>query len=1181
MSQDKELEIQLQFLDEAQEYLDTIEAALLEIASSGVDSQKVNAALRAAHSVKGGAAMMGFHTLSQLAHRLEDSFKVLKVQRNAIAIDGDLERSLLAGADCLRQVIEQHRHFHTPDPGWLNHAVQPIFDYLHQRLGDPVAEDANSLLSPEEGQDILPLLFETEVEGCLQRLESVLTSGSPCLREEVEILAQELGGLGEMLQLTAFTHLCESITQALNAAPDRTIEIADAALQAWRRSQALVLTGNLAAMPSAIEIAGVFENTQTTRTIPVAEFDDFIEPEVAEAFEITDLLDGVVEEITEEQVTEEEFIETGFVEEEFVETGFIETEAVFTDFEAIAATENITNFEMISDSEIISNSEMISNSEIFSETQQFADTNVIPEWKHIIDSEPVPHTELDNELDAELDPELDPALDAELDVELDSELDNNLHFNQSITDVDSIVDSITDAEFVSAPSFAEVAAEVASEVASDLTLDTQVIQTTPSPTTSVQPSIQPPHPRSATEFRILNDPTEAPPIEEVQDNTVRVPVKHLNQMNDLLGELTIERNRLDLHLKRMRSLLQTLSHRVQVLDQSNAQLRVAYDRVETQSNAFPSLQPADSSSLLIYREDPGSAEATDHRFDVLEMDRYNEQHLLSQEVMETIVQIQEVTSDIELGLDDTEQTNRDLHKTAKQLQTSLGHVRMRPLSDIVDRFPKAIRELSLKYNKPVQLKVYGGNTLVDRNILEALNDPLLHLIRNAFDHGIEAPETRRLRGKTELGTIEIRAFHRGNRTIITINDDGGGIPLEKIRHRARQMGLDEVLLAAASDEELLSLIFEPGFTTRDQVTDLSGRGIGMDVVRNNLKQIRGDINVSTQAGLGTTFTLSVPFTLTVARVLLAESGGMLMAFPTDVIDEVFVLQRHQVVMAAGNEAIRWQDTIVQLIHLARWLRFNCPRQMDGLETPPTINEPAVLILNPGTQSVGLQVDRCWGEQEVALRKVEGNLPLPAGFNSCTILGDGRVVPLVNVPELLHWIASCDRAEFVPTPPIALSPASPDPRLPSASPSPLAPSSFSLPALPTSTLQPARKPTVLVVDDSINVRRLLVLTLEKAGYQVAQAKDGQDALDKLAAGLQVQAVICDIEMPRLDGYGFLARVKAIPDLQQLPIAMLTSRSGDKHRQLAMNLGATAYFSKPYNEQALLQTLEKLVGLVGAH
>ncbi|WP_416669971.1 hybrid sensor histidine kinase/response regulator [Egbenema bharatensis] len=1089
MSQDKELEIQLQFLDEAQEYLDTIEASLLGIASNGIDGQKINAALRAAHSVKGGAAMMGFQVLSQLAHRLEDSFKVLKVQKNAVGLDGDLEQLLLAGADCLRHVVQECQHRREIAPDWLDHHATQVFERLHDRLGDPQAEDANSMLSPEEGQDIVSLLFETEVEGCLSRLETVLQTGDPCLREEVEILAQELGGLGEMLQLSAFCQLCESVLHHLAAAPDRVEAITQSALQAWRQTQALVLTGNLNMLPAAIQVEGVevaaAATDAITEVVPDAVGNSAtVTPDFATDF----ATDYSIDALTEDHAA----LTTEFTAD--TDSGFITAElnhqsSKINQFEAI---EDET-FDFYPDDEDESVTEFL-----IGQTQNFHSDTFNPE----------------------IESQFEPFSDSDFNPEAESQSEA----------------ASVDAELIS-------------------------FQSTSQPQSSAPPSSY------TAEFRISNDTIDSPISEETQENTVRVPVRHLNQLNDLMGELTIERNRLDLHLKRLRSLIRTMSLRVQVLDRSNTQLRASYDRVATQipDSSLPLLpaSPVTSQSLSLDPHYSDFIESND-RFDVLEMDRYSELHLLSQEVMETIVQIQEVTSDVELGLDDADQINRDLHKTTKQLQMSLSHVRMRPLSDITDRFPKALRELSLQYSKPVQLKVNGGQTLVDRNILEALNDPLLHLIRNAFDHGIEDSETRKRNGKPEQGLIEIRAYHRHNRTVITVTDDGSGIPLEKVRNRARQMGLDEMLLAAASDEELLSLIFEPGFSTTDRVTDLSGRGVGMDIVRNNLKQVRGEIKVNTQAGIGTTFTLSVPFTLSVARVLLAEAGGMLLAFPTDVIHEMVVLQPEQVVVTAGSEVLRWQDTMVQLVRLAQWLKFNCSRQMEGLETPPTINDPAVIILNQGNQKVGLQIDRCWGEQEVALRRVEGNLPLPPGFNSCTILGDGRVVPLVNISEMLHWIASCDRASNFTMPEHLQVTSNPD----------LGAASI-VPAL-----MPIRKPTILVVDDSINVRRLLALTLEKAGYQVAQAKDGQDAIDKLSAGLQVQAVICDIEMPRLDGYGFLAKVKATPDFEQLPVAMLTSRSGEKHRRLAMNLGATAYFSKPYNEQALLQTLEKLIELAPA-
>jgi chemosensory pili system protein ChpA (sensor histidine kinase/response regulator) len=1033
MSQDKELEIQLQFLDEALDYLSTLDSALLGLTNSGIDVDKMNAALRSAHSIKGGAGMMGFQTLNELAHRLEDSFKVLKVQRQTIQLDSELEQLLLAGVDCLRQTVYWQRQQVGIDPNWLSHHAYPIFEQLYQRLGEPTAEDAQSILSPEEGQEIIPLLFQTEVEGCLQRLESVLDTDDPRLREEVEILTQELGGLGEMLQLAAFTQLCESIAAHLIAHPEQTRWVAEQALHTWRQSQAIILSGNWDSLPNQLE-----ENL----------------------FNATD---------------------TEFVPQEFV------------------SQNNVVN---------------------------------------VLESEPN---------DAEpVDPPTSPPVMPQA--------------------------PLLEVEQVQTPQIPQIQAPQTPEV--------QVI---PSRKAAPEPAVA----QEQTNFRIPDPQPVGSAIPSEIENTVRVPVKQLDQLNDLFSELVIERNGLELHLKRLRGLVQTLGHRVRVLEESNAQLRDAYDKVETQTSDQPAVN-----SFAMVRVSPPSTSKTDHNreFDALEMDRYNPLHLLSQEVMETIVQVQEVTSDIELGLDDADQTTRELNKTSRQLQTRLTQVRMRPFSDITNRFPRALRELSLQHQKPVQLKIQGEQLMIDRNILEALGEPLMHLLRNAFDHGIEKPEVRKQQGKLEQGLIHIQAIHRQNRTIITVSDDGAGIPIDKIRSRARQMGLDEVLLGAASDEELLSLIFEPGFSTSEQVTALSGRGVGMDVVRDRLKQIQGEVSVSTQAGKGTKFTLSVPFTLSIARVLVAESRGMLLAFSTDAIEEISVVQPDQIFSTAGSQAFNWNGTMVQLIQLSQWLHFHRPFQPESLETPAAIGLPTVLLLNQGSQWVGMQVDRCWGEQEVAVRQVEGGLPLPAGFSSCTILGDGRVVPLVNVTELLHWIASCERTtldselllraaqQFPAQLPAQLSAqlshqlsAQLSRQLPSQLTTPLPPSALP----PISPVEPQL--TVLIVDDSINVRRFLALTLEKAGYQVAQAKDGQDAIDKLSAGLTVQAVICDIEMPRVDGYEFLARVKSMPKLKQIPVAMLTSRSGEKHRRLAMSLGATAYFSKPYNEQTLLQTLEKMIGL----
>jgi chemosensory pili system protein ChpA (sensor histidine kinase/response regulator) len=998
MSDDKERQVRLQFLEEAQEYLNNMESGLLGLGTGKVNPQQIDGVLRAAHSIKGGAAMMGFQQLSHLAHRLEDFFKVLKIGKSD-AVSDRLESLLLSGVDCLRKIVAFNRQQQAIDEQWLNQEVNPLFEQLHDILGDPQPEDAAALLSAELGEDMSTLIFETEVEELLQKLETSLSNSATAnISEELFLAAQELSGLGEMLDLPAFANLCQSVIEYLAEAPEEVEAIAVAAVQEWRRSQALVLIGQTDILPEQINL----ENE-----------DSFFSED------------------------------PGMLSEDFV------------------------NIDEIPSTSLISSI--------------FNGKNVEEETLDLFAS------------------------------------------------LEDIATSLTEGEVPAEISLPKVAF---SNVGYP---QTQTYNTT-------------------TGNSELTETSElSASVSTAQEKTIRVSLQQLEQLSDLFGEVIIERNGLGLRIKNLRHLIILLSQRIKTLEQSNLGLRIAYDRVATEVMAVNT----NTSSLATATKSLSPNQHQD--FDSLEMDRYSDIHLLSQEVMETVVQIQEVTKDIELNLDDTEKNARELNRTSKKMQTVITQVRMRPLSDLIGHFPRALRDMELQYGKKVNLKVRGGGTLLDRSILEALNEPLMHLFRNSFDHGIEDPATRRAMGKPERGLITISASYRGNYTFITMSDDGKGINLNKIKAKAREIGVNAADLEQAKEEDLLELIFEPGFSTAAQVTDLSGRGVGMDVVRTNIEQIDGKIHVETKENIGTTFTIIVPFTLSIVRVLLVESNGMFLAIPTNLVEEMLVLAPDMVRQVAGQEVLKWEDLMVRLVRLNECLQFPSNYYDSGtdLEDNPTIDQPTVLMIAQGNDLVGLVVERYWQEQEVTIRQVEGNIPLPPGFSGCTILGDGRVVPLLDAIALLSWLdneSTTTTANFKPSLYSPLSTPESDRQ------TPIAPIS--------------QKKTIMVVDDSINVRRFLALTLEKANYRVEQAKDGQDALEKINAGLTVQAVICDIEMPRLDGYGFLSRAKSIPQHKNLPIIMLTSRSGDKHRQLAMSLGATGYFSKPFKEQELLSTLAQV-------
>lgn len=1006
--------VRQQFLEEAQDYLQAMETGLLGLSQDDQNRGRVDGILRAAHSIKGGAAMMGFVQLSDLAHRLEDFLKVI---RAGTPVDLGLEQQLLRGVDCLQHIVSLNRQGMIASQSWLNTQVDPILALLQSQLGELQPESEISLLSEEAGGDMRALLFESEVEGCLQRLEAVLASeGQPCLLEELKIVAQELEGLGQMLELPAFVSYCVSIHDLLEKQPTNLSQVASEIVQGWRRCQAMVLIGQFNALPER-----------------------FVSRSAA-----LDLLDlGEIPELS--------------------------------DLDAVPELPDLEDLANLADLE-----------------QDAAALLVEPEPSH-------PH-----DLETLEIPYLEPETHEEL---LTGGLENLL------ADLDA---ELADDEF-------------------DTVLELSPGLFPANPTPTIPPISKSTIPSG--DLSHLTQPTSKPlsPAEAYQ--TVRVAVQQLDELADLFGELTIERNGLGLQVQRLQQRMIALKEKVRRLEQTNFQLRQAYDRVTTQSFAIPTFTQA-KSELNHWHE----------QFDALEFDRYNPLHQLSQDVIETIVQIQEITSDLEIGLEDTERTQRDLHRTAKQMQNRLTQVRMRPFSDLANRYPRMVRDLCHEYGKSVQLDIQGGNTLVDRTILEALTDPLLHLVRNAFDHGIEPAQARTAQNKPNPAKIAISASYRGSQTVIQISDDGQGINLEKIKQRGLEMCLDASMLNQASERELLDLIFEPGFTTATQVTELSGRGVGMDVVRTNLQKIRGEIHVDTRPGLGTTFTITVPFTLSVVRVLLVEIAGMLVAVPTDAVEEMTLYEPDQVLHSAGQTLLDWDGLLMPLIQLEQWFNFPRPQPRITMETTPIIDQPSLLVIAQGDHLLGIPTERYWGEQEVTIRQVDSALPLPPGFSGCTILGDGRIVPLVDTFGLWRWLET--QQPQAPT----LKPKSP--------------------GLATTQARQTLQTTILIVDDSINVRRFLANTLEKAGYRVEQAKDGQEALDLLSNGLVVNAVICDIEMPRLDGYGFLAHVKNLRNRDKLPVAMLTSRSSEKHRQLAMNLGAAAYFNKPFREADLLATLKKL-------
>ncbi|MBE9206373.1 response regulator [Nostoc sp. LEGE 06077] len=632
------------------------------------------------------------------------------------------------------------------------------------------------------------------------------------------------------------------------------------------------------------------------------------------------------------------------------------------------------------------------------------------------------------------------------------------------------------------------------------------------------------------------------------EETMKVPVKQLDDMSNLVGELVVNRNTLEQDHERLRQSLDNLLIQVQQLSDVGARMQELYER---------SLLEASLLATRTKKETPvlSSEPDTDRGFSELEMDRFTPFHTLSQEMIELIVRVRESASDIDFVTEETERVARQFRQVTTQLQEGLTRARMVPFSQAIDRLRRGVRDNAIKCGKQVELVIEGSDTLIDKMILDHLTDPLTHMLNNAIAHGIETPEERQTRGKPPAGEITIRAFHQGNQTVISVGDDGAGIDPEKVKAKAVKVGMmSKEQARSISRMEVYDLLFQPGFSIKDQADEISGRGVGMDVVRSEISEIRGTVNTDSAIGKGTTFTIRLPLTLSICKALCCVSDKARIAFPMDGVEDTLDIPAKNIQHNAdGQSFISWRDTVLPFRPLKDLLSFNRllsrGNVYGGTRDDDTVS---VVVVRSGNTLIALQIDLVLSEQEIVIKQFEGPAPKPIGVAGATVLGDGRIMPIADVLEIIDIFQGRMSKNAGGTPWQHKSP-------------------------PTATQAPAEKidPTVLIVDDSITVRELLSLTFNKSGYRVEQARDGQEAWDKLRSGLPCDIVFCDIEMPRCDGLELLSRIQKDSTLNHLPIAMLTSRGADKHRQMAIQLGASGYFTKPYLEEALLEAAVRML------
>jgi chemosensory pili system protein ChpA (sensor histidine kinase/response regulator) len=465
-------------------------------------------------------------------------------------------------------------------------------------------------------------------------------------------------------------------------------------------------------------------------------------------------------------------------------------------------------------------------------------------------------------------------------------------------------------------------------------------------------------------------------------------------------------------------------------------------------------------------------------------------------------------------------------------------IRMVPFASISERLFRIVRQSAKETEKRAVLDIKGGQVEVDRSVLERITAPFEHMLRNAVAHGVEPPDERVRRGKPELGEIKLEVRQEGNEIVLSVQDDGAGLNYERIRAKAVGLGLLKPE-DTPSDAEVAEFIFHPGFSTAQEVTQLAGRGVGMDVVKSEIAALGGRVELASETGRGSRFTVFLPLTLAVTQAVLIRAGGTTYAIPAVMVEQVRQVKADELASFQTAGEAQWQNRRYPFRYLPRLLG-------DGEFTPEARRVTPVMFLRTGVNVVAIQLEEVVGSQEIVVKNTGPLLARVAGITGATVLGNGEIVLIIN-PIILGGRE-----------PVAVA------RKPAAS------------AHVETQLEPAAPatPTVMIVDDSLTVRKITGRLLAREGYTVVTAKDGVDAMEQLQETVPA-VMLVDIEMPRMDGFDLTRNVRADSRLKHVPIIMITSRTADKHRAYAKEIGVNVYLGKPYQEEELLAHIASFV------
>jgi chemosensory pili system protein ChpA (sensor histidine kinase/response regulator) len=615
---------------------------------------------------------------------------------------------------------------------------------------------------------------------------------------------------------------------------------------------------------------------------------------------------------------------------------------------------------------------------------------------------------------------------------------------------------------------------------------------------------------------------------------IRVNLDRLDSLMNLAGELVIARSRLERRLTQ-------LDRVGMMLGFTEARMRQTIGSFEAKY-ANPQLPGADDSNR------PGApgveaagaaAVPLDAVFAELEFDRYDDFNLLARRVGEITADVTEVQGQLSQMIRGVREDASRMQQLSGQLRSQITRARMVPIGRLFARFTRQAREAARAAGKAVAFEVSGEAVELDNTVVEQISDSLLHLVQNAIAHGIESEAERRASGKPAQGSVRVSAVQKGSAIVVEVADDGRGIDLESVKATAlRNRLVTPEVLARLSDLDVLDFIFRPGFSTAATVTVAAGRGVGLDVVQTNVARLGGEVEVETTAGQGTRFSLRLPLTVAVSYALMVRVGSEVLAIPAPAVRGMVEVSPEEITATdGGGESVIVDAQPLDLVRLDKVL---------GLTSSRPAGTVPVVALRTARKAVAVTVDELLGREEIVIKSLGAFLDGVGPFSGATVTGEGRVILLLDSTRLFDSVSSTR---------LVSRPAGEESR-PVAAPAP----------------RPRR--TVLLVDDSVSIRKFVGQMLDRAGFRVITANDGMDALDRLNADPAVHVVVTDLEMPRLNGFELIRDIRRRPGLRDVPVVVLTTRAGEKHVNLARQLGVEHYVTKPVDAQSFVQLIDGL-------